>query len=437
MTQLNSRKAATCIFSYNQLDNELTLTQAQILQTYPISRINPLTKTTFTMGKNPDNDVVLFDEYVSAYHCKIEFLDSKFLIKDLGSTNGTFVRGQRVVEAYIDDGTPIELGRARFQFVVIKESQELNPTDEDYFCGMVSKDPSMKEIFGLIQNLKHSDTPVLIQGETGTGKELVARAIHENSPRKSKRFISVNCGAIAKELIESELFGHEKGAFTGAVGTREGLFELAHGGTLFLDEIGELPLDLQPKLLRVLESGEIRRVGSSKNTLVDVRIIAATHRNLAQEIVNQNFREDLYYRIYVLPITLPPLRDRKSDIAFLVNHFLKSAKPLTEAALKKLLSHDWPGNVRELKNVVERALVISNGGPEIDEPHVKFAQVGSKSSGRTSIVTLEEVEKLAIIDALHRNRWKKTQTAEKLGIAKSTLHEKLRKYGISDPDSTL
>ncbi|MCC7459799.1 MAG: sigma 54-interacting transcriptional regulator [Proteobacteria bacterium] len=433
MTQQNFRKGMTHIFSYNQLDNELTLTQAQVIQTFPLSRINPVTKSTFTMGKNQDNDIVVFDEYVSGYHCKIEFRDSKFFIKDLGSTNGTFVHGKRVVEAYINDGTPIELGRAKFQFLIHNESQEmLPPPKEDYFCGMISKDKSMKEIFGLIQTLQNNTTPVLIQGETGTGKELIARAIHENSPRKSKRFISVNCGAIAKELIESELFGHEKGAFTGAVASREGLFELADGGTLFLDEIGELPMDLQPKLLRVLENGELRRVGSSKNTTVDVRIIAATHRNLGEQIINQKFREDLYYRIYVLPITLPSLRDRKGDIEHLVEHFLKSAKPITEDALSKLIAHNWPGNVRELKNVIERALVISSSRETIDVQHVQFAQIGTKTMPRTGIITLEEMEKMTIIDALNKNRWKKTETAQKLGIAKSTLHEKVKKYGISE-----
>ena len=437
MTSQNSRKGMTRIFSYNQLDNELTLTQAQVLQTFPISRINPVTKTTITIGKSPDNDIVVTDEYVSSYHCKIEYRDSRFFIKDLGSTNGTFVNGKRVVEAFVDDGTPFEIGQAKLMFVVMKESQEMIQPKEDYFCGMISKDKSMREIFGLIQTLQSSITPVLIQGETGTGKELIARAIHENSPRKSKRFISVNCGAIAKELIESELFGHEKGAFTGAVTSREGLFELANGGTLFLDEIGELPMDLQPKLLRVLESGELRRVGSSKNTMVDVRIIAATHRNLAQEIHNQKFREDLYYRIYVLPITLPPLRDRKGDIEFLVDHFLKSAKIMNSSALTKLMDHDWPGNIRELKNVVERALVISNGDAKIEASHIQFAQVPGKPRLRPSIITLEEMERITIIDALNKNRWKKTETAQKLGIAKSTLHEKLRKYGINETEHSL
>ncbi len=240
-----------------------------------------------------------------------------------------------------------------FTFQVNQSTQTIQPLEnENYFCGMISNHPSMKEVFGLIRSLEQSTTPVLIQGETGTGKELVARAIHENSLRRSQRFISVNCGAIAKELIESELFGHEKGAFTGAAFQREGLFELANGGTLFLDEIGELPIELQPKLLRVLESGEIRRVGSSKNIHVNVRIVTATHRNLSLEVREKRFREDLYYRIYALPVTLPALRQRLSDIDLLTRHFLKDLKSIHPKALEKLHMHSWPGNIRELKNVI-------------------------------------------------------------------------------------
>lgn len=433
MSEEQSKKSSTCIFSYNQREKELTLTEARLVQTSPLQRSTKITKNIFTVGKNKTNDVNLFDEYVSDYHFKIEFRDSKFFLKDLGSTNGTFLNQHKVLEAYLPDQAVIEAGKAKFTFQVKQKSQEIETApNENYFCGMVSKHSSMKEVFGLIRSLEHSDTPVLIQGETGTGKELVARAIHENSLRRSKRFISVNCGAIAKELIESELFGHEKGAFTGAVGQREGLFELANGGTLFLDEIGELPIDLQPKLLRVLETGEIRRVGSSKNLNVNVRIIAATHRDLPQEIQNQRFREDLYYRIFVLPITLPSLRERKSDIEFLASHFLSDKKQLEPGALSKLKAHDWPGNVRELKNVIERSMILSYGNEKISEEHIRFAATASKPQSKGTAVTLADVEKLAIIEALERNRWRKGEAAKKLGIAKSTLHEKVKKYGIVD-----
>lgn len=433
------KRNSTCIFSYNKVDHEVTLTQAQLVQTFPLSRTTPIDKTMFTIGKNQDNDIVLFDEFVSGYHCKIEFRDSKFFLKDLQSTNGTFLNQQKVIEAELSHRAVLEVGKAKFNFNIQQTSKTVEPmTNQHYFCGMVSHDPAMKEVFGLIKSLEASNAPAFIHGATGTGKELVARAIHENSSRKSGRFIAVNCGAIAKELIESELFGHEKGSFTGAAAQREGLFELADGGTLFLDEIGELPLDLQPKLLRVLETGEIRRVGSSKNLNVNVRVIAATHRDLADEVRQQRFREDLYYRIYVLPITLPTLNDRRDDIPYLAEHFLNKAKTLSKAALDKLMAHTWPGNIRELKNTLERALVISHGKNEIEPAHIQYAQSTSKqpTTVSTAGATLEEIEKMAIIDALKRNHWKKTETAQKLGIAKSTLHEKLKKYGISEESSS-
>jgi DNA-binding NtrC family response regulator len=425
------KKSSTCIFSYNEKEKELTLAEARLIQTSPISRTTRITKNIFTIGKDKSNDIILFDEYVSNHHFKIEFRNGSFFIKDLQSTNGTFINHHQILEASLPDGAMIEVGKAKFTFQTNQRTQIVEPLEnKNYFYGMISNHPSMKEIFGLIQSLQQSTTPVIIQGETGTGKELVARAIHENSPRKSERFIAVNCGAIAKELIESELFGHEKGAFTGAVGQREGLFELADGGTLFLDEIGELPLDLQPKLLRVLESGEIRRVGSSKNIHVNVRIITATHRNLSVEVRESRFREDLYYRIYVLPITLPSLKQRISDIGLLTDHFLKKLKSIHPKALKKLISHSWPGNIRELKNVLERATLLS-GGQEIDENHIHFSAITTKASNPFAPVTLEEIEKLAIIEELEKNRWKKNETAQKLGIAKSTLHEKVKRYGIA------
>jgi DNA-binding NtrC family response regulator len=428
------RKGSTCIFSYHEKEKELTLTEAILNQTFPLSRTTPIVKNTFTIGKDRDNDIVLYDEYVSNYHCKIEFRNGSFFIKDLQSTNGTFINRHKVMEAALPDGAVIEIGKAKFTFQVNQSTQTIQPLEnENYFCGMISNHPSMKEVFGLIRSLEQSTTPVLIQGETGTGKELVARAIHENSPRRSQRFISVNCGAIAKELIESELFGHEKGAFTGAAFQREGLFELANGGTLFLDEIGELPIELQPKLLRVLESGEIRRVGSSKNIHVNVRIVTATHRNLSLEVREKRFREDLYYRIYVLPVTLPALRQRLSDIDLLTRHFLKDLKSIHPKALEKLHMHSWPGNIRELKNVIERAVILSGHG-DIGENHIHFASMAFHEEKPFQQVTLEEIEKIAIIEALEKNQWKKTETAQKLGIAKSTLHEKVKKYGIAQKE---
>lgn len=434
MAHESYRSCSTKIFSYNKTDQALTLAEAKLIQTHPLSRTTPIHKNTFTIGKDRSNDIVLFDEYASQFHCKIEFRNGGFFIKDLQSTNGTYINQHRVFEASLPHNSSLEVGKTKFTFQTHQTTQTITQ-QKDYFFGMVSEHPSMKEIFALIESLKQTSTPVFIHGETGTGKELVARAIHENSPRKSGRFITVNCGAIAKELIESELFGHEKGSFTGASSQREGLFELANGGTLFLDEIGELPLELQPKLLRVLESGEIRRVGSSKNIQVDVRIITATHRNLFQEVQEKRFREDLYYRIYVLPITLPSLKERLSDIDSLTTHFLDGRKISLEA-LEKLKNHPWPGNIRELKNVLQRACLLS-GNETIDHHHVYFSSSASLKSNPSPAVTLAEIEKQAILTELEKNRWIKTTTAKKLGIAKSTLHEKVRKYGIGEGNPSL
>lgn len=434
VTEVILNRDPTCILSQLEDQHELAQVKPVLAQTSPIKRNFPMKNNILSIGKNNSNDVILQDEYVSNFHFKIEFRDGGFFIKDLKSTNGTFVNGMKIMEAYVIDKSVIEIGKIQFQFQISHEKKKLVIPDQNHFHGMISKDERMIKLFELISSLEKISSPVLIQGETGTGKELVARAIHDNSSRKSKRFVAVNCGAIPKELIESEIFGHEKGAFTGAASQREGLFEQAHEGTLFLDEIGELPLELQPKLLRVLETGEIRRVGSSKNIHVNVRLVTATHRNLHQEVQNGLFREDLFYRIYVLPIILPALRERKKDIPYLIEHFLtKEKKRIHPLALQKLEVHPWPGNIRELKNVVDRALTFGLHTSDILPEHVRFAgepPEPSPDSMQKPDMTLEEMEKNAISKVLYETQWNKKQTAEKLGIAKSTLHDKIRKYEI-------
>jgi transcriptional regulator with PAS, ATPase and Fis domain len=286
-----------------------------------------------------------------------------------------------------------------------------------------------------------SDFPVLIEGETGSGKELVSRGIHETSRRKDRPFVVVNCGAISPELIESELFGHEKGAFTGATAQRRGAFEVAHGGTLFLDEIGELPLPLQPKLLRALEQKEIKRVGGNEILLVDVRILAATNRNLREEVLKKTFRDDLYFRISTITLHVPPLRERREDILPLSLHFLADigsgigtpAPTLSDSAAEFLGAQDWPGNVRELRNAIQRAVVMTEEGVLQAEDfgfllHAQASHQGSPSD--LSLSRWEQSEKTNILTELSRQKWNKTRTARELGIAKSTLFEKLKKYGI-------
>ena len=283
--------------------------------------------------------------------------------------------------------------------------------------------------------------PVLIEGETGSGKELVARGIHDASARRERPFIVVNCGAISPELIESELFGHEKGAFTGATAPRKGAFELANNGTIFLDEIGELPISLQPKLLRALEQKEVKRVGGNDLLLADVRILAATNRNLREEIARKTFREDLYFRIGAITVSIPPLRDRREDVAPIARHFLSGmgshtsgpVPGLSPAALDALISHDWPGNVRELRNAIQRAVVMAECG-ELTGPDFSFlrqaAKPGAETESPSGLSRWEQAERTNILGELARQMGNKTKTARELGIAKSTLFEKLKKYGI-------
>ncbi len=302
---------------------------------------------------------------------------------------------------------------------------------------MLGNHPSMEQVRHLIRKVAPTDATVLVTGETGTGKELVARAIHDQSLRCDKPFLAINCGALPESLIESELFGHRKGAFTGAEENRAGLFEVADGGTLFLDEIGELPIAVQSRLLRVLETGEVRRVGDNHPFQVDVRIVCATHRNLAQMVSRDRFREDLLYRINTFQIAIPPLRERQQDIPLIAeslvarfaNRVLPTHEPkFTQAALDALLAYPWPGNVRELANVIEHAAILCEELP-IDRQHlpsnVAAPTAGSYSPSHSRPMTLRELENIAIWEALDRHKGNKAAAAEELGISIKTLYNKI------------
>jgi transcriptional regulator with PAS, ATPase and Fis domain len=276
---------------------------------------------------------------------------------------------------------------------------------------------------------------VLVIGESGTGKELIARALHDHSPRAERPFVALNCGAISETLFESELFGHEKGAFTGADRRRDGAFHEAEGGTLFLDEVGELPEAAQAKLLRALETGEVRRVGSTKASTPDVRIVAATNRDLPKEVAAGRFREDLFFRLAVLSVDVPPLRQRKGDLGALCARLcaaLGGRVRVTEEALEVLEQHDWPGNVRELRNVLTRAFVL--GGPRIDVEHLSFHRIhpghGPSHAGAVG-ASIEAQEKAFILAALSRHGDNRSAAARELGVARSTLHYKMKKFGIA------
>jgi DNA-binding NtrC family response regulator/HAMP domain-containing protein len=310
------------------------------------------------------------------------------------------------------------------------------------FCGIISKDSKMQVIFQLIEDIAPTDATVLIQGESGTGKELVARAIHEQSPRKDKPFVVIDCSAYPATLLESELFGHEKGAFTGAVRQKSGRFEQANGGSVFLDEIGEIPLSAQIKLLRVLQTQRFERLGGEKTLTVDVRIIAATNRNLLEEVKEGQFREDLYYRLNVIPLQLPPLAKRRNDVPLLAEHFLrrfalahrKTIESFSPETMRVLLDHPWPGNVRELENTIEHAVVLSKG-PRIETSHLpaplRTASSSPPPADRSS--TIVQHERKLLLETMEACGWNKKRAAHRLGISRSTLYEKLRKYEIKPP----
>ncbi len=300
---------------------------------------------------------------------------------------------------------------------------------------IVGDSPPMQEIFRLIDRAGPTDKAILIQGESGTGKELVARALHRASSRADKPLVVVNCAALPETLLESELFGHEKGAFTGAISTKPGLFEVADGGTLFIDEIGEMSGPIQAKLLRVLEDGSLRRVGSLKERRVDVRLLAATNRSMAEEVQAGHFREDLYYRINVMSLELPPLRDRASDIPLLLERFLTPQWSIEPAAAQLLAQYDWPGNVRQLHNAIERAKIMADGNA-IRAADLPAEVVGGQSqvAARTAAVVggeaLADVERAHIVEVLQRESGNKARTARALGINRRSLYRLLEKYDI-------
>ncbi len=304
---------------------------------------------------------------------------------------------------------------------------------------MVGESDSIRSLKDEIAKAAPSKGRVIIFGENGCGKELVAAAVHENSTRKGKPFVKVNCAALPKDLIESELFGHEKGAFTGAVSRKEGKFELADGGSILLDEIGDMSLDTQAKLLRVLEENEFERLGAKSSIKVDVRVISSTNKDLPAEIKKGNFRDDLYFRISVIPIHVPPLRERKEDIPLLVDHFTalfceennKVPREFSEGAIKVLMSYDWPGNVRELKNLVERVVIMSDD-TAIRETHIRPVLGETKvTSGDKPLADLvEDFEKSLILSELKRTGWNVSKAASRLGIDRANLHRKMRRYSI-------
>ena len=357
----------------------------------------------------------------------VDYITKPFETEELLARVGTHIALRREIEAHRQSRATIHL--------LVEEIR----SERD---SMIGDSPALTHVRKQIVRVAPTDSTVLIQGETGTGKELVARAIHEQSARREHPLVKINCAALPRELVESELFGHEKGAFTGATQQRRGRFELADGGSLFLDEVGELPLEAQAKLLRVLQEREFERVGGSRSLHTDVRVIAATNRDLHAQVASGTFRSDLYYRLNVFPITMPPLRERRNDIPRLVQHFVAKAarklgRPLDEispAFIDQATAYDWPGNIRELENLIERAIIMS-GGESFDALEL-FASPGipvAPSAAPPGHATLEEMERAHIRRVLDGTRWKiegDNGAAGMLGLNASTLRGRMRKLGI-------
>lgn len=381
-----------------------------------------------TIGRLDSAQFTIEDEFVSQRHARIERKPGGFFLRDLQSRNGTFVNGARVFEALLQDNDTIRIGKTdlQFQFDRGAQSQEISST---------SLNTLWSEQLQRLPSIAETQLPVLILGESGTGKELIARQIHQNSERSYGPLICVNCSALGESLIESELFGHIKGSFTGATHDRKGAFESARGGTLFLDEIGELPLHLQPKLLRALENNEIRPVGSDKTITTDVRIIAATHQNLKLKVQKGDFRSDLFFRLNVANITPPPLRDRLEDFESLLYYFCKNDKVrMSFECIEELKKHSWPGNIRELKNCVSRARALfKNALVEVTDIPLLIDEI--PISGINLLLShppksIKDMERKLIIECLIRNKGNQRKAAADLGIPKSTLHDRVKAYEL-------
>lgn len=404
----------------------------------------PLGARPVLIGAHRDCDLILEDPQVSRRHAELTATDQGVRIRDLGSTNGTFWRGSRVAESIVPTGSTVRIGQTSVH-VAAADVPTLAPSRRTRFGGLVGCSPAMRELFAVMELASPSDATVLIEGESGTGKEVAARALHDHSNRADKPFIVVDCSAVSEQLIDSHLFGHIKGAFTGAADNRQGAFVAAKGGTIFLDELGELPLAVQAKLLRVLEARTVQPVGSDHRIPVDARIVAATHRNLAEMVEHQEFRFDLFYRLAVVHVRIPPLAERLEDVPELVRHFYEgrgiAPGPIDGANLDRLLAHGFPGNVRELRNILERAWAMSGPKgaafrdlmlwvtPIAREAHGAHIDLGLpfKEAKEQWIQVFERRYLAGVFAAKEGNI---THAADHAGINRRHMRTLLRKYGI-------
>jgi DNA-binding NtrC family response regulator len=412
-----------------------------------------LDEGTTMVGTHADNDLVLTDATVSRYHLEIRVRRDGIEVRDLDTTNGTKHGGARVGQVVLTGPARLRLGKhTEMDVEPIDTNIDLGEWPSDRFGDVLGTTPPMKRLFALLAKAAPTEATILLQGETGTGKEAIAEAVHRHSRRNKGPFVVVDCGSIPHELIASELFGHAKGSFTGAAGDKQGLIEAADHGTLFLDEIGELALDLQPQLLRVLDRRQVRRVGETQSVDVDIRVVAATHRDLRAMVKAGQFREDLYYRLAVVATHVPPLRERKADIPALATWFAekmgRGSFAQSPALIEQLQRHDWPGNVRELRNVVERALSLGDAaladlgdhGRIPSSPSISDDSAGEKRQSNPDVLDLPFKEaKAQLVEAferdyltalLERHHGNISRAASEAGIDRNYIHRLVKKYGL-------
>jgi DNA-binding NtrC family response regulator len=438
--------------------------------------VRDIESSNIRIGARRGNDVQLTDTKVSGLHCEIRLDDRGYRLRDLDSTNGTYVSTLRVNDVYVQPGAQFSIGGSKLRFEPLGESIEIELSEQDRFGSMIGRTVRMRELFARLEKLASSDVTVLVTGETGVGKELVAEALHYQSLRVNGPFVVIDCGSIPPHLIESELFGIDRAGFLGGPGaatvSHPGAFERANGGTIFLDEIGELPLAMQPKLLRLLEAKEIRRIGGNAAIEVNVRVVAATNRDLGVEVNRGRFREDLFYRLAVARVQVPALRDRREDIPLLIEHLLQSTPgghhtKLAQDTVELMLKHDWPGNVRELRNVIERAVLLSESPDDsqgfqrissVDLGHVGYrgpAQVSqvtvtpsTTATAAESMMTvpvdvsvafkaakqdvINEFERRYVLKLLAQHEGNISAAARAAGIDRMSIHKMLNRLGITN-----
>jgi transcriptional regulator with GAF, ATPase, and Fis domain len=402
--------------------------------------------TSVRIGTSPENDLILTDETVSRRHCEVMLTERGIRVTDAGSTNGVLVGKCWVDDATYSGPITLELGDTLISIVPLSETVEREQLDANGFGDLLGRSPKMRELFADLSRIAGTDLSLLIEGETGTGKELVAESVHHQSQRADGPFVVFDCSGVAPTLAESELFGHERGAFTGAVATRVGVFEQANGGTIFLDELGELPKELQPKLLRVLEKREVRRVGGSKTIPLDVRLVSATNRNLRAEVKRGEFRQDLYYRVAGAHVYVPPLRDRLEDLELLAQSFLATSEPPSQLGdvpphvWDMFKAYRWPGNVRELKNAVKRVLVTPDRPLDESVPDLSAAaaqavamvaspgQVAPLRTARRNAA--DAFEKRYVEHVLGKSEGNVTRAAAIAEVSRQVIHKLMTKHGL-------